>query len=423
MAGSPLPQSDNVQSNSTSTPKFALSVMTSIFFIWGFITCLNDILIPHLRMQFDLSYTQAMLIQFCFFGAYFICSIPAGRIVGRIGYKKGMVTGLLITAVGAGLFYPAAATAQYVFFLAALFVLASGITLLQVAANPYVVALGPSSTAETRLNLTQAFNSLGTTIAPLFGGLLIFGLAANATAEAHAEAVQIPYIGIAAFLILLAVIVSKTSLPVIASQEKPVKPLSFAQLKQYPHLLFGVLGIFLYVGGEVAIGSFLVNFLGESHIGGMSEETASAYVAYYWGGAMVGRFVGSYVMLRVSAHKVLTGNAVIAMVLIITAMMTSGQVAVWAILLVGLFNSIMFPTIFSLSLKGMGQHTSQASGLLCLAIVGGALVPLLQGVMADGMGVQLAFIVPVFCYLYIAWFASVGSKQQKHAPDAELAAS
>lgn len=391
---------------------FVLSVMTSIFFIWGFITCLNDILIPHLKQQFQLSYAQAMLIQFCFFGAYFICSVPAGRLVNRIGYKNGMVVGLATTAVGALLFYPAASFAIYGVFLTALFVLASGITLLQVAANPYVVALGSNKTAATRLNLTQAFNSLGTTVAPAFGGLLILGVAANATPESHAQAVQVPYLLITLALIVLAVVVAILKLPSIETQHAESARLGLKVLKDHPHLLFGVIAIFVYVGGEVSIGSFLVNFLGEAHIGNMPEAVAATYVSYYWGGAMVGRFIGAFVMLHLPAHRVLAANAIVAGLLVVTAMVTNGNLAFWAILLVGFFNSIMFPTIFSLSLARMGNYTSQASGLLCLAIVGGALVPLAQGLLADSIGLQFAFIIPVICYLYITWFGAVGSQKK-----------
>ena len=400
-----------VQAPQRSNRRFGLAVLTSIFFIWGFITCLNDILIPHLKQQFALSYSQAMMIQFCFFGAYFLCSVPAGRLVNRVGYKRGIVIGLGVSALGALMFYPAAALAQFSVFLGALFVLASGITLLQVSANPYVVALGPPETAATRLNLTQAFNSLGTTVAPIFGGVLILGVAQHATPSEHAQAVQLPYVGIAVFLLLISALILFIRLPVIESQEKEARPLSFTQLKQFPHLIFGVLGIFVYVGGEVAIGSFLVNFLGESHIGNMPEPEAASYVAYYWGGAMIGRFIGSYIMLHIPAHRVLAFNALMATALVVLAMSASGMVSVYAILLVGLFNSIMFPTIFSLALAGLGKYTSQASGLLCLAIVGGAIVPLIQGVVADAVSLQFAFIVPIFCYLYIAWYGMSGSQK------------
>lgn len=392
--------------------RFAMVVMTSIFFAWGFITCLNDILIPHLKGVFSLSYTQAMMIQFCFFGAYFVCSVPVGRIVNRIGYKMGIIAGLCIAALGALLFYPASVYEIYGLFLGALFVLASGITVLQVAANPYVVALGKPEHAPTRLNLTQAFNSLGTTVAPVFGGILIFGALTHQDTVIQADAVQLPYLLIALFLVLLAVAIFVTRLPVIASHESEQTSIPVRELfKQHPALWYGVLGIFFYVGGEVAIGSFLVNFLGEPHVLGLSEGEAASLVAYYWGGAMVGRFIGSAVMLRLAAHKVLGVNACVAALLVIISMFGEGNLAMLAILAVGLFNSIMFPTIFSLALRGLGAATSQGSGLLCLAIVGGALVPLLQGVMADVVGLSLSFVIPVGCYLYIAWYGFKGTQK------------
>jgi FHS family L-fucose permease-like MFS transporter len=403
-------QTDNGQNYN-----FALTSLTFLFFIWGFITCLNDILIPHLKNVFDLNYTQAMLIQFCFFGAYFLVSIPAGYLVKKAGYQRGIVIGLLIAAVGCMLFYPAASVQAYPLFLVALFVLASGITILQVAANPYVTALGKAATASSRLTLTQAFNSFGTTIAPWFGGLLILAAATAevGTAEFKAQeaaAVQVPYLMLAAALLVLAAIFAMLKLPTVAEHHQSnIADADAGSAWQYSHLMLGALGIFVYVGGEVAIGSFLVNFLGEPHIAGLPEATAAAYISYYWGGAMVGRFIGAAVMQKIAAGKVLAFNAVAAAVLVIVAMTTSGSVAMWAILAVGLFNSIMFPTIFSLAVTGLGKYTSQGSGVLCLAIVGGAIVPLLQGVLADTIGLQLSFILPVFCYAYICFYGLKGS--------------
>ncbi|ABK48539.1 glucose/galactose transporter [Shewanella sp. ANA-3] len=400
--------------------RFALVSLTSLFFMWGFITCLNDILIPHLKAVFSLNYTQAMLIQFCFFGAYFLVSIPAGQLVKRLGYQKGIVTGLVIASIGCGLFYPAASFATYGLFLGALFVLASGITILQVAANPYVNALGSSETASSRLNLTQAFNALGTTVAPFFGSILILSVAASVSSElaqanAEAEVVKLPYLLLAAALAVLAIIFAKLDLPVIrehsqAAAEEVQTHLGKTSALQSMHLVLGAVGIFVYVGAEVSIGSFLVNFLGEAHIVGMPEEQAAHYIAYYWGGAMVGRFIGSAVMQKIPAGTVLAFNAFMAALLVLVAMTTSGSVAMWAILGVGLFNSIMFPTIFSLALRDLGPHTSQGSGILCLAIVGGAIVPLLQGVLADNLGIQLAFILPVVCYGFILFYGAKGSK-------------
>ncbi|MFB2728418.1 sugar MFS transporter [Shewanella mangrovisoli] len=400
--------------------RFALVSLTSLFFMWGFITCLNDILIPHLKAVFSLNYTQAMLIQFCFFGAYFLVSIPAGQLVKRLGYQKGIVTGLVIASIGCGLFYPAASFATYGLFLGALFVLASGITILQVAANPYVNALGSSETASSRLNLTQAFNALGTTVAPFFGSILILSVAASVSSElaqanAEAEVVKLPYLLLAAALAVLAIIFAKLDLPVIREHTEALAGevqthLGKTSALQSMHLVLGAVGIFVYVGAEVSIGSFLVNFLGEAHIVGMPEEQAAHYIAYYWGGAMVGRFIGSAVMQKIPAGTVLAFNAFMAALLVLVAMTTSGSVAMWAILGVGLFNSIMFPTIFSLALRDLGPHTSQGSGILCLAIVGGAIVPLLQGVLADNLGIQLAFILPVVCYGFILFYGAKGSK-------------
>ncbi|QYJ77454.1 sugar MFS transporter [Shewanella acanthi] len=400
--------------------RFALVSLTSLFFMWGFITCLNDILIPHLKAVFSLNYTQAMLIQFCFFGAYFLVSIPAGQLVKKLGYQKGIVTGLVIASFGCAMFYPAASFAVYGLFLAALFVLASGITILQVAANPYVNALGSSETASSRLNLTQAFNALGTTVAPFFGSMLILSVAATVSSEmakasAEAEVVKLPYLMLAGALAVLAVIFAKLDLPTISEHTEAAPGevqthMGKTSALQSIHLVLGAVGIFVYVGAEVSIGSFLVNFLGESHIVGMPEEQAAHYIAYYWGGAMVGRFIGSAVMQKIPAGTVLAFNAFMAALLVVVAMTTSGSVAMWAILGVGLFNSIMFPTIFSLALRDLGPHTSQGSGVLCLAIVGGAIVPLLQGVLADNLGIQLAFFLPVICYCFIMFYGAKGSK-------------
>lgn len=398
---------------STSEQRYplAFSVMTTVFFMWGFITCLNDILIPHLKGSFDLTYTQAMLIQFCFFGAYFICSIPAGKLLHRVGYKRGVIIGLCIAGAGALMFYPAAQYQTYGIFLAALFVLASGITLLQVAANPYVVALGPAATGPSRLNLAQAFNSLGTTVAPIIGGALIFGGMEAASSAADAASVKIPYVGLAIALVAIALILSVIKMPTLREDEEPDQaPAKLSEALAHKHLFFGVIAIFLYVGGEVSIGSFLVNFLAEPDVAGLTEASAANYVALYWGGAMVGRFVGSVLMTRIAPGLLLAVHAMLAVLLVVTATTSSGSMAMYAILAVGLCNSIMFPTIFSLSLHGLGRFTSAGSAALCLAIVGGALVPLLQGFVADTAGLRMAFIVPAVCYVYIAWFGFKGSQ-------------
>ncbi len=399
------------QPGGPSNYRFALTALTSLFFMWGFITCLNDILIPYLKLLFDLNYTQAMLIQFCFFSAYFVVSIPAGMLVSRIGYKAGIVTGLLIAGAGCLLFVPAAAMHVYGMFLFALFVLASGITILQVAANPYVSVLGKPETAPSRLTMTQAFNSLGTTVAPFFGAWLIFGGmdAPQPVAGAVTEStVQVPYLILAASLIVLAVVFAWLKLPAMGKKETvEALPLGGEAWKQR-HLVLGALGIFVYVGAEVGIGSFLAIYLSMPEIGGMSAAAASHYISWYFGGAMVGRFIGALVMQKINPGKVLAFNALMAVLLLAITILSSGKLAMWSLLLVGLCNSIMFPTIFSLAIAGLKQYTSQGSGILCLAIVGGAILPLLQGMLADHLGVQLAFLLPLCCYLYIAFYGLKG---------------
>jgi FHS family L-fucose permease-like MFS transporter len=383
----------------------ALVIVTMLFFMWGLITSLNDILIPHLKAIYTLSYVQAMLVQFCFFGAYAIVSLPAGALIRRIGYQKGAVTGLLIAAVGCALFYPASYS-SYGMFLFAFFVLASGITVLQVAANPYVAVLGPARTASSRLTLTQAFNSLGTTVGPWVGGLLILstvGAAAGATADA--ATVRGPYLALAAVLAVLAVLFMAARLPkILDTEDVALEGEGHGSALAHRHLVLGALGIFLYVGAEVSIGSFLINFLGESRIAGLSHGDAAHYVSIYWGGAMVGRFIGFAVMRVVSPGKALAFNALLAIALILTATFGSGTTAMWAILAVGLCNSIMFPTIFTMALHGLGKFTGQGSGILCMAIVGGAIVPFVQGALADSMGVQMSFLLPAACYLFILYF-------------------
>jgi FHS family L-fucose permease-like MFS transporter len=387
------------------TQKFAFIAMTCLFFFWGFITVLNDILIPFLKESFDLNYTQAMLVQFCFFGAYFVVSPFAGKLIDKVGYQQGIVMGLLTTAAGCILFYPSASLHMYSLFLFAFFVLASGITILQVAANPYVAALGPETTAASRLNLAQAANSLGTTVGPIIGAALILGAVA-----ADASAVQGPYLMIAGLLVAAALVFRFIKLPVLAHVEATGEE-SDGNIWEHRSLVLGALAIFLYVGGEVSIGSFLVNYFSETSIAGMSTADAGEMVAYYWGAAMIGRLVGAALMNYIAATKYLAVNALIAIIMIIVSMNSTGDVAMWSILAVGFFNSIMFPTIFTLAVKGLGSMTSKGSGLVCQAIVGGALIPLVQGVAADSIGIQLSFIVPMLCYIYIGWYALNGSQE------------
>ena len=413
--------------------RVALWVLTVIFFMWGFLTSLNDALIPHLKSVFELNYTRAMLVQFTFFGAYFLMSLPAGRLVARLGYKNGIVAGLVIAGIGALGFWPSAQLRIYEAFLASLFVLATGITILQVAANPYVALLGPAETSSSRLTLAQALNSLGTTVGPLMGGLLILGttvrsgdeIAAMPASEqlayraAEAQSVQGPYVGLAIALVVLAVIVFMFRLPPLAdaSGQNDHGRHTLMDALREPHVLFGVLAIFFYVGGEVSIGSFMVNYLSMPQIGGLSEQDATKYVSMYWGGAMVGRFAGSWLLARFSPGRLLGLFAAINVALLAGTLATTGTTALYCIVATGLFNSIMFPTIFALGIARLGALTSKASSLLIMAIVGGAVMPLVQGALADHIGLQASFIVPLVCYLYIIFYGLVGSR-----PRAALAA-
>ncbi|MGA7624799.1 MAG: sugar MFS transporter [Candidatus Acidiferrales bacterium] len=408
---------------SATTSRFALTVVTALFFMWGFVTVLNDILVPHLKAIFDLTYTKVMLIQFAFFSAYFIFSLPSAKLIDTIGYKKTMVVGLLTMGAGALLFIPAASAPSFPLFLTALMILAAGITALQVAANPYVAVLGPPETASSRLNLTQAFNSLGTTIGPYLGGMFILSAAPQSmdvvrqmSAQAlqsyrvqEASSVKLPYLGIGLLLVALAVAIGLANLPAMPEAERHAGGPSTSVLK-YRHLMLGAVGIFVYVGAEVSIGSFLVNYFILPQIGNISEQTASRYVSLYWGGAMAGRFIGAAVLRKLRTEYVLAFAGVMAALLVCTSMLTSGQVAMWSIIAVGLFNSIMFPSIFTLSIAKLGPLTGDGSGVLVMAIVGGAILPLLQGSLADHLGIHHAFILPVLCYLYIIYYALKGSR-------------
>ena len=405
--------------------RVALTVMTTIFFMWGFITALNDVLIPHLKSVFTLSYTEVMLVQFTFFGAYFIMSLPSGKVLAHWGYRASIIIGLIVTGIGALLFLPAAQAQSYPLFLLAFFVLASGITLLQVAANPYVSLLGAARYASARLNLAQALNSLGTTIAPKLGGFLILSAAVLGAAELaklapaaqaaykaqQAHLVQGPYIGIAIVLFLLAIVVWLCRLPQLentaAADDSQHR---FADALKLRRVWLGMLAIFVYVGAEVSIGSFMVNYLSLPDIGNMSEAAATGYVSLYWGGAMVGRFVGSALLTRIDTRKLLAFNAAIAALLVLTTMLTSGHVALWSVVAIGLFNSIMFPNIFTLGIEKFGPLTGKVSSLLVMAIVGGAIIPLAQGAIADHVGVHHAYVLPMICYLYIIYYGLKGSR-------------
>jgi MFS transporter, FHS family, L-fucose permease len=406
----------------------AMGIATMLFFMWGFLTCLNDILIPHLKGIFELNYAQAMLVQFCFFSSYFIFALPAGKLVEWRGYKGTMVIGLLVMAAGAFLFLPASAAASFVLFLSALVILAAGITSLQVAANPYVALLGPPETSAARLNLSQAFNSFGTFVAPFFGSAFILAeepmapeklktLSAGALhmyRAQQASSVRLPYLGIGLTLVLLAVSFAVLKMPTM-DFTRDIRPgelnATGRSIWKHPVLLAGALGIFVYVGAEVSIGSFLVSYFGLPEIAGFSARVAARYVALYWGGAMCGRFIGSWLLTKFRTSVVLGTAAVIAGCLVVTSILTHGHTAMWAILAVGLFNSVMFPSIFTVGLTGLGPLTSKGSSLMVAAIVGGALIPLAEGHLADAIGVQHAFMIPAVCYVYIALFGYVGGRR------------
>jgi MFS transporter, FHS family, L-fucose permease len=416
----PLPNSTNLA---------AMAMVTTLFFFWGFVTVLNDILVPHLKAIFDLNYARVMLIQFAFFSAYFIFSIPSAKIVDAIGYKKTMVTGLFTMGVGALLFIPAASTASFPLFLGALMILAAGITALQVAANPYVTVLGPPETASSRLNLTQAFNSLGTTIGPYLGGLLILNASFKSTDETRqmsaavlqayrvqeASSVKLPYLIIGIALIIFGVVIGLFKLPAIPGAVRHDGIAVKTSLWKYRQLVFGAIGIFVYVGAEVSIGSFLINYFGQHEIGGLTELAAAKYVTYYWGGAMVGRFIGSAILQKIKTGTVLAVAAIAACALVCISMSTTGSVAMWSIILVGFFNSVMFPSIFTLGVAKLGPLTGDGSGIMIMAIVGGAILPVLQGALADRIGIHHAFIIPAVCYLYILYYALRGSRPTEFA--------
>jgi len=401
-----------------------LAIVTTLFFMWGFLTCLNDILVPHLKSIFDLSFAQVMLVQFAFFSAYFLFSVPWSKIVNMIGYQRTMVVGLLTMALGAVLFVPAASVASYPLFLTALLVLAAGITGLQVSANPYVDLLGKPETASSRLDLTQAFNALGTTIAPKIGGLLILSAAPLAVEQLRqmapqalhayrvqqAASVKMPYTVICVALVLLAVLIGTFKLPQIETASSEPGGKASDSIWKHRNLLLGAIGIFSYVGAEVSIGSFLVNYFGLPEIAGISAKTAAGFVSFYWGGAMIGRFLGAGLLRRIKAGYLLALCAICAAALITVSMILGGHTAMWTILAVGLFNSIMFPTIFSLGVAELGPLTGNGSGIMTMAIVGGAILPVIQGFIADRVGLHHAFILPVICYIYILFYALIGSK-------------
>ncbi|MCP4484699.1 MAG: sugar MFS transporter [Flavobacteriaceae bacterium] len=420
--------------------------VTILFFLWGFITVLVDSLVPRLKDVFEMSYAKTVLVQFAFFTAFFVVSLPAGAILTKIGYKKGIVLGLIIMALGCLLFYPAAEYRNFNVFLIGYFTLASGITVLQVAANPYVALLGSEEGASSRLNLSQAFNSLGTTIAPVVGALFLLSDSVKTSEEidllnitdkanyyaAEAATVQVPFLLIATFIGILALIFSFIKLPKVMEDSPKGGYLALLKNKL---MMLGALGIFVYVGAEVAIGSFLVNYFDDMNLAVIVAENNTMmsiantiastfnktfsnsdpksllgiFIIFYWGGAMIGRFIGAYLTKIMSPGRVLSIFASLAIILIIISINTIGLLSMWSILAVGLFNSIMFPTIFTLTLRGLGDLKAQASGLLCMAIVGGAIIPFAFGSLIDGFGFKTAFILTIVCYGYILYYGMIKS--------------
>ncbi|MGD1214044.1 MAG: sugar MFS transporter [Terriglobales bacterium] len=421
-----------------------LAIVTTLFFMWGSLTSLNDVLIPYAQHVFNLRLAASMLIQTAFFSAYFVFSIPSAKIIDWLGYKRAIVVGLLTMVVACLGFYPAARIPSFPFFLTALIVLATGITILQVAANPYVAVLGNPQTASSRLNLTQAFNSLGTAVFPWIGARVILGTTSAAIAQStsqEANAIVKLYVYFfAVALCILAIGIGMSKLPKIESAEHRIGEKVNDSLWKHPNLVFGAIGIFVYVGGEVAIGSSIANYLALPSIGGFASSIAdpapryhaalgeaARYISLYWLGAMIGRFVGSAILQKVKAGKLLALCAVMAALLVSVSVLTSGHVAMWSILAVGLFNSVMFPCIFTMGIAELGPLTGDGSGILNMAIVGGAIIPWLVGKAADlinrayypamvqgatswGQGIHYALVAATICYLYILFFAVSGSK-------------
>jgi FHS family L-fucose permease-like MFS transporter len=411
----------------------ALTLLASLFFMWGFITVINGTLLPHLRSVFDLSYTQTTLIESVWFIAYFVASIPSAKLIERVGYQRAMVIGLGLMAGGALIMVPAARLPSYEVTLFALFVIASGITLLQVAANPYVAVVGPAETASSRLNLVQAFNSAGATLAPLFGGYLILGRTTAGTAAAgaaaltpaerlaDAQSVVLPYLIVSAVLAVLAVVIARFPLPTMgAATRRSAKAERKGQsLWAHRNLVFGVPAIFIYLIAEIGVGNLFINFVSQPEIGNLTHQQASNYLFLLWGGMMIGRLVGAFVMQKIDPGRVLATASIGAAIVMLIATFTTGHVAMWALISVGLFHSIMFPTIFTLGIRGLGPLTEEGSGLLIMAIAGGALV-IVQGWLADNYGLQTSFLLTAACELYVLFYALWGSKPTHALPEQRL---
>ena len=419
-----VPTSNGAPRATSGAPTYvaALSVLASLFFMWGFITVINGTLLPHLRSVFELSYLQTTLIESVWFIAYFVASFPSAKLIERIGYQRAMVVGLVLMAACALCMVPAAWLPSYGVTLAALFVIASGITLLQVAANPYVAVLGPPETSSSRLNLVQSMNSLGATLAPLFGGYLILGRSTSGTASAttvltaserlaDAQAVQLPYLIVAGVLVALAVVIGRFPLPAMGQATSRVAREERRQHSLWRHrnLVWGVPAIFIYLIAEIGVGNLFINFVSQPDIGNLTHEQASHYLFLLWGGMFLGRFIGSFVMQRIAPERLLAFVSIGACIVMVLAAMTSGQVAMWALISVGLFHSIMFPTIFTLGIRGLGPLTEEGSGLLIMAIAGGALV-FVQGIIADAFGLQASFWLTAACELYVLFYALWGAR-------------
>jgi MFS transporter, FHS family, L-fucose permease len=385
-----------------------LMLMVSLYFGIGFITALNDILVPHFKDLFHLTNVTALLVQFCFFGAYFVMSVPSGWIVGKIGYKSGIVVALSVMGLGLLLFLPASVVIFYPLFLFALFVVGSGLALLQVAINPYIGALGSPETASSRLNLAGGFNSIATTIAPRVGAAFIF-IAAGASAAQLAHSVRMPYVILATCAFAMAIITAFVQLPEVI-EKGGTKSSSDGSAWSFTHLRLGAFAIFFYVGAEVAIGSLMISYLGQPSMGSLTHEAAARYVSLYWGGAMIGRFIGFVALRRIRAQRALAFVSLLAALLITVSIATHGHVAMWAVVSCGLCNSVMWPCIFPLSVKGLGRFTSQGSGILITMVVGGAVIPEIQGFLADTVGYQRSFVVVLLCYAYIFFFAIRGHR-------------
>ncbi len=470
-----------IQKNPSTENRFAFMIVTALFFMWGFISCMNDLLIPKFKADFNLTQFQANLVQFAFFGAYFLVSLAyflisaaKGDPINKIGYKNGLVLGLLISGIGCFLFYPAAETKQYSLFLGALIVLGSGITIIQIAANPYVTILGPEETAPSRLNLSQGLNSLGYVITPLIGGVLLFGSKQLYTSVGGVDAVKVPYVGLGIAFVLLAVIFKMIQLPNFR-QEGRVE--AGVKAFKHKHFFWGWLAIFFYVGSEVTIGSILINYLGDPSVMGMPEDTSAKFLAFYWGGTMIGRLMGAislsniqqsrkylfmalaaigatavifanatfkenlthghhidpmtilpyvgmvmmsfafFVLGRSNPGKMVGLFALVAMALTAFSMGSKGEFALWSIIGIGLFNSIMWSNIFSLSIRGLGKDTSQGSALLVMMIVGGAVMPLIQGALMDAYGVRTSLSIVFVGYAYLVYFGFFGARADEATKD------